>query len=650
MTAAPGASWTQDNHRCTGLHVRRVTAFLADGPDADVAAYDAELATLETGMDRPPAMATIQEAVGLSAFEQDLLALCAAVELDEAVRRTLADARADNGAGLAAVTFGLALALLPQPHWSALTPQSPLRRWSLVDLGSGAHLTTRPITIAERVLHALNGARYLDESIGLRAPRQVADLTPAQARTAAAASAALRAAAGEALPAVQILSRHRGTAVAVAAATAHHLGLAPATLGAREIPLDDAGRAALARRLEREAVLAGALLVVDASDADQEAERAAARLVDELAGPVAVVTPRPVPAQRNDVRLPVPAATAHERLDTWTDALGPAATALDGQVARAAELFDLDPAAIRSTAAAYAGAPAGTRDGPDAGASFWQLVRERARPRLDHLTDRVRPRATWETLVLPRTQLAVVRDLAAQVRARARVHGEWGFDAGGGRGTGISALFCGPSGTGKTMTAEVIAADLDLDLYRIDLSRVVSKYIGETEKNLGSVFDEAEGAGAILLFDEADALFGRRSEVHDSHDRYANLEVSYLLQRMESYDGLAILTTNQREALDPAFLRRLRFAIPFPFPDLAARSEIWRRIFPPAVPTQGLDTQRLGQLNVAGGNIRTMALNAAFYAAAEGRPVRMAHVLRAARAEFAKLDRPLPEAQVRGWI
>jgi SpoVK/Ycf46/Vps4 family AAA+-type ATPase len=199
------------------------------------------------------------------------------------------------------------------------------------------------------------------------------------------------------------------------------------------------------------------------------------------------------------------------------------------------------------------------------------------------------------------------------------------------------------------MAAEVLARELRLDLYRIDLSQVVSKYIGETEKNLRRVFDAAEGGGAILLFDEADALFGKRSEVKDSHDRYANIEVSYLLQRMEAYRGLAILTTNVKNALDPAFLRRLRFVVSFPFPDAAQREEIWRRVFPSRTPTEGLEAARLARLNVAGGNIRNIALQAAFLAAGAGEPVRMPHVLCAARGEYAKLEKTLTEAEIGGW-
>jgi SpoVK/Ycf46/Vps4 family AAA+-type ATPase len=194
-----------------------------------------------------------------------------------------------------------------------------------------------------------------------------------------------------------------------------------------------------------------------------------------------------------------------------------------------------------------------------------------------------------------------------------------------------------------------LANELNLDLFRIDLSQVVNKYIGETEKNLRRVFDAAEDGGAILLFDEADALFGKRSEVKDSHDRYANIEVSYLLQRMEVYRGLAILTTNLKSALDTAFLRRLRFVVQFPFPDAAQRVEIWRRVFPAQAPTDSLDFLQLARLPVAGGNIRNMALNAAFVAAEAGEPVRMYHLLLAAKHECQKLERPISESEIGGW-
>ncbi|MFO0729698.1 MAG: ATP-binding protein [Nitrospiraceae bacterium] len=251
---------------------------------------------------------------------------------------------------------------------------------------------------------------------------------------------------------------------------------------------------------------------------------------------------------------------------------------------------------------------------------------------------------------MPEAQLQVLRGIAAHVRWRALVYDGWGFAAKGARGLGICALFSGASGTGKTMAAEVLANELRLDLYRIDLSAMVSKYIGETEKNLRRVFDAAEEGGAILLFDEADALFGKRSEVKDSHDRYANIEVSYLLQRIEAYRGLAVLTSNLKNSLDQAFIRRIRFIVHFPFPDTAQRIEIWRRIFPSGAPMEQLSLEKLARLNLTGGSIRNLALNAAFLAADAGEPVGMKHLLAAAQCEYTKLEKPLSEAEVGGWV
>ena len=310
---------------------------------------------------------------------------------------------------------------------------------------------------------------------------------------------------------------------------------------------------------------------------------------------------------------------------------------LDGIVAQ----FDLPRHRIRAAAlAAGNGEPSGSR--------LWAEALGQARPALDDLMQRIDTKATWDDLVLPGRQSEMLHQLAAQVRARPTVYGEWGFSERSSRGLGITALFAGPSGTGKTMAAECLARELQLDLYRIDLSAVISKYIGETEKNLRRVFDAADAGGAVLLFDEADALFGKRSEVKDSHDRHANIEVSYLLTRMETYRGLAILTTNMRDALDTAFLRRLRFIVDFPFPDVAQRSAIWANIFPAAVPMADIDFERLAELSVTGGTIHNIALNAAFLAADQGSPVDTRHLAAAARSEFSKLRRPLDESHFGG--
>jgi vesicle-fusing ATPase len=274
-------------------------------------------------------------------------------------------------------------------------------------------------------------------------------------------------------------------------------------------------------------------------------------------------------------------------------------------------------------------------------AALRRLVRERSRSGFGALAQRVEPRATWDDLVLPDGQRELLREVERHVRHRAIVLDEWGFASRSDRGLGVSVLFAGESGTGKTMAAEVLAGSLGLDLYRIDLSALVSKYIGETEKHLSSVFDAAEASGAVLLFDEADALFGKRSDVKDSHDRYANLEVAYLLQRMESYRGLAILTTNLRGNVDRAFLRRIRFVVQFPFPDAASRAEIWRKVFPEATPLEDVDPIVLARMQLSGGAIRQIALSAAFAAADERVAVGPAHLLRAAIREAAKSERTL---------
>jgi SpoVK/Ycf46/Vps4 family AAA+-type ATPase len=324
------------------------------------------------------------------------------------------------------------------------------------------------------------------------------------------------------------------------------------------------------------------------------------------------------------------------------------ASQLNGQLEALISHFDFSTETIQ--AASVQAYESIAREGDKSTATvLWDACRIQGRARLNDLAQSIRPVAAWQDLVLPEHQLRILHEIAAQVRHRAKVYETWGFSSKGARGLGISALFTGASGTGKTMAAEVLANELRLDLYRIDLSQVVSKYIGETEKNLRQVFDAAEESGSVLLFDEADALFGKRSDVKDSHDRYANIEVSYLLQRMEAYRGLAILTTNLQTALDKAFLRRLRFIVQFPFPDAVQRTEIWQRIFPAATPTDGLDVGKLSRLNVAGGNIRNIAVNAAFLAADENRAVTMSHLLRAARREYEKLEKPLTDAECGGW-
>jgi len=272
---------------------------------------------------------------------------------------------------------------------------------------------------------------------------------------------------------------------------------------------------------------------------------------------------------------------------------------------------------------------------------LFTAARAHSNPRLSSLALKIQPRYDWDDIILPSDQLELLNELINTVRSRPQVLETWGLGRKLVASQGVTALFAGPPGTGKTMAAEVIARELSLDLYKIDLSSVVSKYIGETEKNLERIFDEAALSNAILFFDEADALFGKRSEVRDSHDRYANIEISYLLQRMEAYDGVTILATNLRANLDEAFTRRLQFAVDFPFPDEDDRLRIWQTLFPPGLPREReLDLPMLAQrYKLAGGNIRNILVSAAYLAAADGCQVSMQHLLHGTRRELQKMGR-----------
>ena len=278
----------------------------------------------------------------------------------------------------------------------------------------------------------------------------------------------------------------------------------------------------------------------------------------------------------------------------------------------------------------------------------FEAARVRSGHELASLTRKVVPVHGWDDLVLPVDAMEQLREICCRVAHRHQVLGEWGFENKLSGGKGVNALFQGHSGTGKTMAAEVVAHELQIDLYKIDLAGVVSKYIGETEKNLDRIFAAAETANAILFFDEADALFGKRSEVRDSHDRYANLEISYLLQKMEQYEGVAILATNLRQNLDDAFLRRLAFTVQFPFPDEAGRRRIWAGIWPTETPlAPDVDAEWLaGRFQLSGGNIRNVAVASAYLAVEDDSVVTLSHVLRAVQSEFQKMGKILTAAEL----
>jgi hypothetical protein len=669
MSAVSSTTWSQANQRYLMAALDVVRAGLeSHAAQRQEAEYDGRakaaqgaLEAAAAAMPRPAALEILADRFHLSPFEQQVLVLCAGVELDAGFAALYADAHGDPGR--AYPTFSLALAALPNPHWDAISPASVLRHWRLIEVGPGQGLTASPLRMAERVLHYLAGVDHLDEGVaGLVEPAPLPDELVPSHQALAEQAAAVWAQAESALPVVQLCGQEPADRQAIATAACALLGQDLKVMLAQSLPTSPADLDALMRLWEREATLSQSALLLDCDGidpADTARQQALTQIIEGLDSALILAgRQRQRPRQRLVVTFDVSKPTADEQRACWQTELGPFALRLDGQVDLLVSQFNLSAPRIRAVwvealghmAAQQSANPEGFTSNDQFFHLVWDTCRSQARPLLGDLAQHIQSSVTWHDLVLPELQLEVLRDIATHVRQRLTVYESWGFARKSERGLGISALFAGGSGTGKTLAAEVLAQALRLDLYRIDLSAVVSKYIGETEKNLARIFDAAEGGGVILLFDEADALFGKRGEVRDSHDRYANIEVSYLLQRMEAYRGLSILTTNMKSALDSAFTRRIRFIVQFPFPDADQRAQIWGRIFPPETPTQDLDWERLAQLNVAGGHIRNIALNAAFLAAEAGEPVRMEHLLRAARSEYVKLEKSLTRTEVKDWV
>ena len=347
-------------------------------------------------------------------------------------------------------------------------------------------------------------------------------------------------------------------------------------------------------------------------------------------------------------RLELKKPSSSDRLRIWSTALdGDCRIDSDVDLAALATKFKFTGGQIHD-AATLAINLARLRDSETARINthdLYEACRMHSNQKLTTLARKIMPKYKWGDIVLPADRLEQLREICNHVKYRERVYGEWGFDQKLSLGKGLSVLFAGPSGTGKTMAAEIIAGALGLELYKIDLSTVVSKYIGETEKNLSRIFIEAETSNAILFFDEADALFGKRSEVKDSHDRYANIEIGYLLQRMEEYEGVVILATNFRKNMDEAFVRRLQFTVEFPFPNESDRRRIWEGIWPENTPrASSLDLEFMARrFDITGGNIRNIAVAAAFLAADDGNVVTMQHLVQSTKREFQKMGKVLAE-------
>lgn len=696
MVVTLSQTWHQSSHRELMMAIAVVRSQLeayiqtqADSSGADEAAIAMEPPQARSSRTtspvvhdpQPSALQQLCESFGLSPFERNILVLCAGMEFVGSWGHLCAAAQGNPNWNYP--TFGLAQLLFESSaNWQGFTPMAALRRYRLIEVNGGAALMTSQIRLDERVLHYLMGVDQIDSRlqhlVEAAAPASAENLVPShQAAVQEIIQTWLQASQQTPhlrhLPIAQLAGSDRDSHRQIAAAVCEHFGLHLYTLAAHALPTDLNAVALLRTLCEREYHLEKSIYLVDLAHYDSTnagLKSAIAQLIETIDVPILISSCDRYPQQqRSQIYLEIQAPTKIEQQQLWQDSLAELNVDLNGHVAALTSHFNLN-ASVISAACLHAKVQhqlssttdddaqnIDTDSDPDSRATpfsypnaLWRYCRSQARPRLDELAQRIDARATWETLVLPEKEKSILKEVSAHVKQRSRVYDTWGFGEQGTRGLGISALFAGGSGTGKTFSAEVLANDLHLDLYRIDLSSIVSKYIGETEKNLRRVFDAAEGGGVILLFDEADALFGKRSDVKDSHDRYANMEVSYLLQRMESYQGLAVLTTNLKRSIDQAFLRRIRFVVQFPFPDASQREEIWQRVFPAQMPKGKLKYDKLANLSVPGGNIRNIALNAAFLAADADEAVGMKHILEAAKSEYMKLERPLTDAEVKGWL
>ncbi|MEL6816166.1 MAG: ATP-binding protein [Cyanobacteria bacterium J06598_3] len=602
----------------------------------------------------------------LSPNERQLLLLCAGMEIDPDWPALCASA--NNNSSLAYPTFRLAQQMLPTLGSDEIAPASPLRDWTMISRSRGLTTMTSMLQIDEHILHYLLGSDRIDgrlSSIVHPVAPHTADLPKSQQAIVNNSLAAWK----NNVRIFQFFGQGQTLKRAIAAQLCQRLQRPLYELSVAALPTDQADFQRTIRLWQRETTLHNYVLLINwnLSESNTIESTRLSTFMSALESPVVVIS-----AERTELpggtlyAAETTFPTRSEQRTLWHQALTAHTPEPTDIVDTLVGQFSLDALSIQNAAVSAAATTkttisnkattSKTTGSTNLTDTLWQACRIQARPRLDSICQRIETKETWEDLILPDEQKQVLQMIIAHNQQRNTVYEDWGFAGKSSRGLGTSALFAGPSGTGKTMAANVIAQKLNLDLYKVDLSTVVSKYIGETEKNLKIIFDAAESGGVILLFDEADSIFGKRSEVNDSRDRYANMEVSYLLQRMESYRGLAILTTNMQDSIDAAFVRRIRFITRFPFPEYDQRYEIWQRVFPSGVPKQGLDYRKLARLGAAGGNIRSIALSAAFLAAAEGaaegKPaaVTMERIYRAAKNEYRKMQQPMPTAATKGWL
>jgi hypothetical protein len=578
----------------------------------------------------------IVDGFDLEPAECALVVLLFAAALSERVARRIADATTGGGQG---VPVWFTQRLIPDLRADALAASGALRRYGFVAIEQGALRVEARIWLREPVLDRLCGAPALEaegNAAIMRAhvhPVLANDILMQQLQTALVDRCADR------LSPVVFAGN---TEIATLAASLAGLGLAPHVIRATDIPDQPDARDKIARTWSRDAALDAAALVVIANELGGST---IADFVDRVAGHVVIAGQRPAAECMRDIRiLPDQDLRSTTAADRWRRALGPArARKVGAGTARVASHFRLNPAEIDAVCAHAANDIDKAANSTDATRVLWHAA-GRVSPGVPVPgLSLVEPVYGWEDIVLAPAIESALRRVEMHVRHASTVLDEWGFgEQMGSRGRGVVALFAGPSGTGKTMAAEVLASSLDLRMLVIDLSQIISKYIGETSKNVAAAFDLAERSGAVMVWNEGDAIWGARGNVGNATDRHVNAEIGDLLQRIEAFRGFTIVTTNMRHAIDPAFLRRFRFAIDFPMPSESERLRLWRQVFPTAAPVAVVDWQALAALPLSGGSIRNVALGAAFLAAESGCRIDGDLIAAELAEELRKQDQPMP--------
>jgi ATPase family associated with various cellular activities (AAA) len=651
-------NWQEFNSQYLGhqiFHLQQQIEKILD-PDFELQPFLALVPDTQTDDIPPPAIETLCKAFKLSDIEREILTLCAAAEIDHRGCQLFSKVADDSQYALP--TISLALNISQSQSLSIFDRNLPLFKWRLVRILSNNNLITAPLKIDPWVLQYLMGYDYKDPSYPITlhpTPIQPSKYTLPACYTPVLDAINLQWSNATTLPVTQLCGTDPKAHQYIGAHIAKDYGYQLMHLSACALPPDASLFQSWLTHWKRQSLLHDQALLLEITPSDFQTLSFAetlAQLIASQQNPLFLSLEERLARYPNALSVDIPELTLPDQKQQWAYHLGPYASQLNGHIGKIVAQFNVTLHNIETITSRALNQIQHPKEGTEPKSLpelVWQICRTESRSRLEGLAERIEPKTTWDDLILPPLSQTALKVIISTCQHRSVIYDEWGMGGNTRRGMGIASLFYGPSGTGKTTAAEIIAHDLNLDLYRVDLSQVSSKYIGETEKNLEKIFNAAQQSGAVLLFDEADSIIGKRSEVKEARDQYANQTVGYLLQAMEQFSGLAILTTNLPNSIDPAFNRRIKYRIRFEYPTQEQRVKIWEKNFPTLVPTQNLSFVRLGQAILSGAAIGKSALQAAFMAKMEEEPVQMKHVHRAIVLEGLADGRRLTPEETYGW-